>query len=145
MRASATYAVLLSWAGRLDEAAEQMSAVRRRCMDRGAETDLVFVAYYTTLIEAWLGRYADAASVAEENVERARQLGGDHLQVVAMTVQAVVGAYAGREAETARPPSRPSNSPAVRLTSAGRLGVDQPGVPGGFARNHAARYRAGSR
>ena len=100
VRASATYAVLLSWAGRLDESAEQMSAVRRRCMDRGAETDLIFVAYYTTLNEVWLGRYADAASVADETVERAQQLGGDHLQILAMTVQAVVGAYTGREAET---------------------------------------------
>jgi DNA-binding CsgD family transcriptional regulator len=100
LRASATHAVLMSWAGQLDEAAEQMSAVRRRCTDRGAETDLVFVAYFTTLINVWLGRYADAASFADETVERAQQLGGDHLQVVGMTVQAVVSAYAGGEAET---------------------------------------------
>jgi DNA-binding CsgD family transcriptional regulator len=100
LRASATYAVLLSWAGRLNEAAEQMSAVRRRCLDRGAETDLVFVAYFTTLIDVWLGRYADAASLADETVERAQQLGGDHLHVVGLTVQAVVSAYTGREAET---------------------------------------------
>ena len=100
LRASATYAVLMSWAGRLDEAAEQMSIVRRRCTDRGAETDLIFVSYFTTLIEVWRGRYAEATSVAEETVERAEQLGGDHLQVVAMTVRAVVGAYTGRVSET---------------------------------------------
>lgn len=99
LRASATYAVLLSWAGKLDAAAEQMSAVRRRCAARGAETDLVFVAYFTTLIEVWLGRYADAASYADETVERAEQLGGDHLQVVGLTVQSVVSAYTGRAAE----------------------------------------------
>ena len=90
----------MSWAGRLDEAAEQMSIVRRRCTDRGAETDLIFVSYFTTLIEVWRGRYAEATSVAEETVERAEQLGGDHLQVVGMTVRAVVGAYTGRESET---------------------------------------------
>jgi DNA-binding CsgD family transcriptional regulator len=100
LRASATYAVLLSWTGRLQESAEQISAVRRRCMDRGAETDLIYVAYYTTLNDVWLGRYADAASVADETVERAQQLGGDHLQILAMTVQAVVNAHTGREAET---------------------------------------------
>jgi DNA-binding CsgD family transcriptional regulator len=99
LRASATYAVLMSWAGRLDEAAEQMAAVRRRCTDRGAETDLIFVSYFTTLIEVWRGRYAEATSVAEETVERAEQLGGDHLRVVGMTVRAVVGAYTGRESE----------------------------------------------
>ena len=127
--------VLLAWAGRLDEAREQMSAVRRRCIDRGAETDLIFVAYFTTLIEVWRGRYADAASVADETVERAQQLGGDHLQIVAMTVQAVVGAYTGREAETREAARRSHRTrAAVRLTSAGGLGVDEPGVPGGFAR-----------
>ena len=91
LRASAIYAVLMSWAGRLDKGAEQMSIVRRRCTDRGAETDLIFVSYFTTLIEVWRGRYTEAASVAEETVERAEQLGGDHLQVVGMTVRAVVG------------------------------------------------------
>ena len=60
LRASAIYAVLMSWAGRLDEAAEQMSIVRRRCTDRGAETDLIFVSYFTTLIEVWRGRYTEA-------------------------------------------------------------------------------------
>lgn len=100
LRASATYAVLLSWAGRLHEAAEQMAAVRRRCTERGAETDLVVVAYFTTLIQIWLGRYGDAASVADQSVERAQQLGGDQPQVVGMTMRAVVGAHSGQEAET---------------------------------------------
>ncbi|MCV7298206.1 AAA family ATPase [Mycobacterium barrassiae] len=100
LRASAIYGVLLSWAGRLDEAVEQMTAVRRRCINRGAETDLVSVAYFTTLMEVWRGRYADAASLAAETVERAQQLGGNHLQVVGSTMQAVVSAYTGREAET---------------------------------------------
>jgi DNA-binding CsgD family transcriptional regulator len=100
LRASATHAVLLSWAGRLHEAAERMSAVRQRCKDRGAETDLIVVAYFTTLIEVWRGRYADADSLADETFERAQQLGGDQLRVVGMTMQAVVGAYAGHEAET---------------------------------------------
>lgn len=100
LRASAIYGVLLSWAGRLDEAVEQMSAVRRRCTDRGAETDLISVAYFTTLMEVWRGRYPDAASLAAETVERAQQLGGNHLQVVGTTMQAVVSAYTGREAET---------------------------------------------
>ena len=100
----------MSWAGRLDEGAEQMSTVRRRCIDRGAETDLIFVSYFTTLIEVWRGRYTEATSVAEETVERAEQLGGDHLQVVGMTVRAVVGAYTGRESETREAARRQSSS-----------------------------------
>ncbi|BBX04551.1 LuxR family transcriptional regulator [Mycolicibacterium moriokaense] len=100
LRASAIYGVLLSWAGRLDEAVEQMSIVRRRCMHRGAETDLVSVAYYTTLMEVWRGRYTAAAALADETVERAQQLGGDPLQVVGTTMRAVVSAHTGRETET---------------------------------------------
>ncbi|KUH84674.1 LuxR family transcriptional regulator [Mycobacterium sp. IS-1556] len=99
-RARANHALLLTWAGRLDEAAEQMAAVRRRCVERGAETDLIFVAVFTALIEIWRGRYDDATRVAEETVERAQQLGGEHMRIIAMTIQSAVTAYAGREDET---------------------------------------------
>jgi ATP/maltotriose-dependent transcriptional regulator MalT len=100
LRASANYALLMSYAGRLDEAAEQMAIVRRRCVERGAETDLIFVSFFTTLIEIWRGEFTQAASVAEETVERAEQLGGDHLKVVALTVKALIAAHTGRPAET---------------------------------------------
>ena len=100
LRASANNALLLALAGRLDEAGERMSAVRRRCIDRGAETDLIFVAVFTALIEIWRGKFTDATTLAEETVERAQQLGGDHLRVVALTVQAAVAAHTGRQSET---------------------------------------------
>jgi DNA-binding CsgD family transcriptional regulator len=100
LRASANCALLMSYMGRLDEACEQMSAVRRRCIVRGSETDLIFVAFFTTLFEIWRGRFTDAASLAQETVERAQQLGGDHLQVVALTVQAMVAAHLGQATET---------------------------------------------
>jgi hypothetical protein len=66
LAASATFAVLLSWTGRLSDAAERMAAVRQRCIDRGAETDLVYVAYFITLMEVWRGRYFDAEFGADE-------------------------------------------------------------------------------
>jgi DNA-binding CsgD family transcriptional regulator len=96
-RASANNALMLAYTGRLDEARDQMLAVRRRCVERGAETDLIFVAVFTTMIEIWRGDYTDAAAVADETMERAQQLGGDHMQVVAMTVRAAVAAHTGRE------------------------------------------------
>lgn len=99
-RATADNALLLAWVGRLDEAAEKMPAEHRRCVEGGAETDLIFVAVFTTLIEIWRGRYDDATRVAAETVERAQKLGGDHIRIVAMTTHAAVAAYAGREAET---------------------------------------------
>ena len=100
LRASANCALLMAYVGRLDEAAEQMAAVRSRCMERGAETDLIFVSFFTTLFEIWRGRFSEAASVAEETVERAAQLGGDHLRVVALTVQALIAAHLGQADET---------------------------------------------
>jgi DNA-binding CsgD family transcriptional regulator len=96
-RATANNALLLAWTGRLDEAGAQMEAVRRHCVDRGAETDMMFVAVFSTLIEIWRGRFTDAGLVAAEAMERAQQLGGDHMRVIAMTVRAVVAAYTGRE------------------------------------------------
>ncbi|KUI22834.1 LuxR family transcriptional regulator [Mycobacterium sp. GA-1285] len=99
-RASANNALLLAFVGRLDEAAEQMASVRQHCVERGAETDLIFVAVFSALIEIWRGRYDDATGIAKETVERAQQLGGEHMRVVAKTIQSAVAAYAGRQDET---------------------------------------------
>ena len=99
-RASANNAFVLAYTGALDEARTQMTSVRRHCVERGAETDLIFVSFLSTLIEIWSGRFADAEIVADETVQRAEQLGGDHLRVVAMTLRATIAAYAGRERET---------------------------------------------
>ncbi len=58
LRASANSALLMAYIGRLDDAAEQMAAVRDRCSERGAETDLIFVSFFSTLFEIWRGRFA---------------------------------------------------------------------------------------
>jgi hypothetical protein len=77
-----------------------MVAVRQQCVERGAETDLIFVSFFTTLIEIWSGHFTDAAVIADETAERAQQLGGDHLRVVAMTLRAAIAAYTGRARDT---------------------------------------------
>jgi DNA-binding CsgD family transcriptional regulator len=96
-RASANSALMLAYTGRLDDAHDQMLAVRQHCVERGAETDMMFVAVFSTLIHIWRGDFTNAAVVAEETAERAQQLGGDHMRVIAMTLRAVVAAYTGRE------------------------------------------------
>jgi DNA-binding CsgD family transcriptional regulator len=98
-RASANNALLLAWTGQLDEASEQLAAVHRRCVERGAETDLTFIAVITALTDVWRGRYAEAGRLAEETLERAQQLGGDQLCVIAKAVQSLVLAYNGQLAE----------------------------------------------
>jgi ATP/maltotriose-dependent transcriptional regulator MalT len=96
-RASAAKALVLAWSGRLDEARTQMLDVRRNCMDRGAESDMMWIASYTTLIDIWLGRFADAALVGEDTMERAQQLDGPNMLVIAGLVRTAVAAYRGRE------------------------------------------------
>lgn len=99
-RASANNALLLAWTGQLDEAGEHLAAVYRRCAERGAETDLTFIAVVIALTEVWRGRYDEAAQVAEETAQRAQQLGGDQLCVVAKAVQSLVSAHLGKVSET---------------------------------------------
>jgi hypothetical protein len=43
LRASAINVLVLAWTGRLDEARAEMMAVRRRCNERGAESDMMAV------------------------------------------------------------------------------------------------------
>jgi DNA-binding CsgD family transcriptional regulator/tetratricopeptide (TPR) repeat protein len=100
LRPAANHAMVLAWQGRLGHAHSEMMAIRRRCIEAGAESDLMFIGFHTVLIEIWRGNLAGAAEVADDTVERALQLGSDHARAVALGVRAAVGAYAGREVET---------------------------------------------
>ena len=95
--ASAVNALINAWTGQLNVARRQMAAVRDRCVEWGAENDLMVVTGYCTLIEIWRGDFAEAALLAEETFERAEQVGGS--RAIALTVRAAVAAYAGREHE----------------------------------------------
>ncbi|WP_442791739.1 AAA family ATPase [Mycolicibacterium sp. ND9-15] len=96
-RASAASALVLAWVGRLEEARAQMIRVRRHCLERGAESDMMWIASYSTLIDIWLGRFADAALLAEDTIERAQQLDGLNMIVIARLVRTAVAAYTGAE------------------------------------------------
>jgi DNA-binding CsgD family transcriptional regulator len=98
-RPSAQRALLLEWTGRLDEAYELLEAVRRRCIAKGEEGELVFIAQHVVLSSIWRGDFGEAALVAEDAMERARQLGGDTPLFLANSLRAKLAAYAGREAE----------------------------------------------
>jgi DNA-binding CsgD family transcriptional regulator/nucleoside-triphosphatase THEP1 len=95
--ASAVNALALAWTGRLDEASAQMLAVRNRYIERGANNHIMFIDLHSTLIDTWRGDFAAAALTAEDAMERAEQLGGDHPQVIAHAALAVVDSYTGRE------------------------------------------------
>ena len=98
-RASANEAQLRAWAGDLDGAHMLIRRVWQTSADGGAESELLFLATQAVLIAIRRADMAEATELAAERVERAEQLGGDNSQLIAMTVQTAVAAYAGRVAE----------------------------------------------
>jgi ATP/maltotriose-dependent transcriptional regulator MalT len=92
--------LLMAWTGRLADAYTEVLDVRRECMERGEESELMFVAVHSALIDIWQGNLVDAALVADDAMERARQLGGDLPLSVALMIRAAVAAYAGQEEPT---------------------------------------------
>jgi DNA-binding CsgD family transcriptional regulator len=101
-RPSMQNAMMLAWTGQLDQAHDEMLYIRRRCLERGDETDLVYAAFHTVLIAIWRGDLTEAMLVAEDAVERAMQLGGDVSLSVALTIRAAASAYGGREDDARR-------------------------------------------
>jgi DNA-binding NarL/FixJ family response regulator len=98
-RPSVQRALLLAWTGGLDDSHGVLEAVRRRCVEKGEEGELIFIAQHVVLSSIWRGDFVEAALVAEDAMERARQLGGDTPLFLAYGLQAKLAAYAGREAD----------------------------------------------
>jgi DNA-binding CsgD family transcriptional regulator len=92
-------ALLLGWSGQLESARDALSSIRRGCLERGEEGELVFVSFHACLVAIWLGALAEASELADDTVERAQQLGGDVSLFVALTTRAAGRAYAGQETE----------------------------------------------
>jgi DNA-binding CsgD family transcriptional regulator len=98
-RPSVQRALLLAWTGSLDDSHDVLEAVRRRCVEKGEEGELIFIAQHVVLSSIWRGDFGEAALVAEDAMERARQLGGDTPLFLAYGLQAKLAAYAGRDAD----------------------------------------------
>jgi DNA-binding CsgD family transcriptional regulator len=54
---------------------------------------------HSVLIDVWRADFAAASVTAEDAMERAEQLGGDHMAATARAARAIVASYTGREAE----------------------------------------------
>ena len=98
LSASAINAVLLVWIGDVDAAAAQLERVRERLLDRGADTEMLWVSTNAVMIGILRGDYAEAAAEARDTVERAERLGGAHVMSIALTLRGAVAAYTGDEA-----------------------------------------------
>ena len=90
-------AMVLAWTGQLDAAHQKFVAIRNTCIERGEESELVFLAFHSVLNEIWRADFAQAAAITDDAVERARRLDGELALSVALSVRALLAAYAGRE------------------------------------------------
>lgn len=95
-RPRAHQAVIRAWVGELDEAHADMRSLRRQCIERGEDGELMFVAFHSAMTEIWRGNFADATLIVEDTALLAQQLGGDLPMSVTLTARALLGAYTGR-------------------------------------------------
>ncbi len=95
-RATMNHVLLHAWSGQLDRARTELSALRRRCQERGDEHEQLYVGFRAAWIEIWRGDFLAASDLAREGSERAEQLGGDIPLAMAAATQASLDAYAGR-------------------------------------------------
>ncbi|KUI14158.1 LuxR family transcriptional regulator [Mycobacterium sp. GA-1285] len=95
------HALLLEWTGRLDEARGVVDQIRARCLEKGEEGEHVFVSQHVVTNAIARGDFVMANLVAEDAVEKARQLGGNTAQFLTRSLRAQLAALAGHE-ESAR-------------------------------------------
>ncbi|BBZ27435.1 transcriptional regulator [Mycolicibacterium madagascariense] len=100
--ASAVDAVAPAWLGRLGESESKLRSLLAQSATRGSEPDVQWLQFHAAMVDVWLGRYADAARLAEEMRTRAAQLGGMHVRVLAAVPAALAAAYTGREQDARR-------------------------------------------
>lgn len=115
-RASSAAAQILSWDGRPDEAAQHIETLWRRCIDTGADSDMLFIAVWGTLINVWRGDFGKAAETAEVAMVCAEQMGGDNSMGIALTVRGLAAAYTG-DVEQARADAQAAIAAAERFES----------------------------
>jgi DNA-binding CsgD family transcriptional regulator len=95
-------ALVSAWTGQLAAAHDKFLAIRRTCIERGEESELVFVTFHQVLNEIWRANFAEAVLIAEDTVQRARQLSGTLPLAAALTVRALLAAYTGRANDARR-------------------------------------------
>ncbi|KUI27377.1 LuxR family transcriptional regulator [Mycobacterium sp. IS-1742] len=96
------HALLMLWTDRLDEAAEQFTAIAQHSIDRGDESERSFLDFHLGQVHIWRADLRAAERVAEDSVERALQSHGDLPLFIALIVRVMVSAHLGREEQTRR-------------------------------------------
>jgi DNA-binding CsgD family transcriptional regulator/tetratricopeptide (TPR) repeat protein len=94
--------LLWMWSGRLDEAAAGLYDLHRRCLDKGSETDVIFIALQLATLECWRGDLPRAKAIANDAHERALQIGTQVPLYLALAAVAYAAAYAGDASDARR-------------------------------------------
>ncbi|MDT5340010.1 MAG: hypothetical protein QOD90_5515 [Mycobacterium sp.] len=113
IRANVQSALLAAWSGELDRARDEFAAIKRRSIEHGEDSELIFINFQSGILSVWRGEFDVLAAEAEETMERALQLNGDVPRYVALTVRALWAAHAG-EVEVARRACADALSAALR-------------------------------
>ncbi|MGF0115895.1 AAA family ATPase [Promicromonospora sp. Marseille-Q5078] len=93
-------AAAMLFTGRPGDALPLLLTAGRRCRERGQETDLWFVQYYTARAAIRVGRLGTAREAAESLAERARQVDGPVLTLMAQSAAAHLLAWTGQGSGT---------------------------------------------
>ncbi len=88
-------ALLTSWSGRFVEAGEALAALRRRCKERGEDSELFFISFHSALTALWRSDFPALTRAVEDAEELAPHLSGDVPRYVALTTRALLGVYTG--------------------------------------------------
>lgn len=96
IRPSLISALLRLWSYRLDEARAGLAAVRRRCEERGEESDLGILATQEVRAACCCGDIEALERLSDEAAERAALIGTEQARALSLTVQASAWARLGR-------------------------------------------------
>jgi DNA-binding CsgD family transcriptional regulator len=96
LRPSMHHAQLLNWSGDFDRAIDEMEAIRRICVDRGHESDMLLIAVQMFIAELWRGNLPAAEAIARENTDRARMLDGEIPRCTELAMRCTLAAHTGR-------------------------------------------------
>jgi DNA-binding CsgD family transcriptional regulator len=89
-------AMLHIWTHRLDDARSELAALRRRCLERGLESDVALLAYHATYVALWSGDVGAAQILSRDATDRALMVSADHPRALGLATQALVWAWTGQ-------------------------------------------------
>jgi tetratricopeptide (TPR) repeat protein len=89
-------ALVYLWTHRLDEARAALAALRQRCLERGAESDLWFVCFHAATVALWSGDIDTAEQLTDDLTQRSLMVGTERVRAFALLAQAQMATWVGR-------------------------------------------------